>query len=95
VGRLRLLVSRESVRVDGNGISQTEMVSTTDLGYYVRERDDSPLLSRNARNLVMVKVGSQPAREPHRQAKLGPAKAKKTVHKEISVGGKEVAVEEK
>ena len=43
----------------------------------------------------MAKVGSQPAREIRRQAKLDPDKAKNMAHKEISVGGTEVVVEEK
>ncbi|KAI0152086.1 FAD/NAD(P)-binding domain-containing protein [Hypoxylon sp. NC0597] len=59
----------------GNGISQTEWDPTADLAYYIREQDDSPHLSRKARNLAMAKTGSQPARELHRQAKLGPVKA--------------------
>ncbi|KAF2178052.1 monooxygenase [Zopfia rhizophila CBS 207.26] len=66
----------------GNGISQTEMVSTTDLAYYIRQQDNSPLLSRNARNLAMAKMGSQSARELHRQAKLSPAKTNKTTNEE-------------
>lgn len=70
----------------GNGISQTEMVATTDLAYYIGQEDNSPFLSRNARNLVTAKIGSQPARELHRQAKLGPTKTNKITNGEITNG---------
>jgi hypothetical protein len=59
----------------GNGISQTEMAPTTDLAYYIRQEDDGPPLSRIARNLALAKIGSQPVRELHRQAKLRAVKS--------------------
>lgn len=76
----------------GNGISQTEWDPTTDLGYYIRQHDDSPHLGRKARNLAIAKKGTQPARELHRQAKLGPVKAEKIANGTASIEANEIPV---
>lgn len=49
----------------GNGYSQTELDLTSDLGYYLRDHDDSPYASRRRRREVATKSGFQPARESH------------------------------
>ena len=50
----------------GNGISQTEFDPTSDLGYYIRDVDDSPFASRRKRREVFSKSVTQPARKLHR-----------------------------
>ncbi len=50
----------------GNGISQTEFDATSDLAYYIRDHDDSPLASRGRRREIFSRSGTQPARELHR-----------------------------
>ncbi|KAJ3505848.1 hypothetical protein NLJ89_g7199 [Agrocybe chaxingu] len=42
----------------GNGFSQTETDLTSDLAYYIRERDDSPFLSRGKRRKVATFSGT-------------------------------------
>ncbi|KAI1305542.1 FAD/NAD(P)-binding domain-containing protein [Xylaria venustula] len=69
----------------GNGVSQTEWDPTADMGYYIREHDDGPHLSRNARNLATAKTGSQPARELHRSAKLGYVRTDKMANEEFDI----------
>lgn len=54
----------------GSGLSQAEWDPTADLGYYVRQRDDSAYASRRARSLAIAKTGSLPPRVLHRQPKL-------------------------
>jgi len=56
----------------GTGISQTEWDPTSDAAYYIRTHDDSRHGSRLKRTLAIAKTGSQPPRQLHRQAKLGP-----------------------
>ena len=48
----------------GNGYSQTELDQTCDLGYYIRDHDDSPYSSRSARRKVLTKSGSKKVEEP-------------------------------
>lgn len=50
----------------GNGISQTEFDATSDLGYYIRDHDDSPFASRGRRREIFSRSGTQPARVLHR-----------------------------
>jgi hypothetical protein len=50
----------------GNGISHAEFDPTSDLAYYIRERDDGPPLTRRGRMELMMRSGSQPKRELHR-----------------------------
>ena len=50
----------------GNGISQTEFDATADLGYYIRNQDDSPFASRRRRREVYSRSRTQPVRELHR-----------------------------
>ncbi|KAF7509480.1 hypothetical protein GJ744_008043 [Endocarpon pusillum] len=50
----------------GNGISQTEFDATSDLAYYIRDRDDSPFASRRRRREVLSRSGTQPPRELHK-----------------------------
>jgi hypothetical protein len=49
----------------GNGFSQTEFDPTSDLGYYITKRDESPYASRRMRREVLTKSGSQSARQLH------------------------------
>ena len=49
----------------GNGLAQTEYDPTCDLGYYIKELDDSPYASRSRRREVLTRSGSQPARALH------------------------------
>jgi hypothetical protein len=42
----------------GNGFSQTEVDMTADWSYYLREKDDSPLLGRAKNRRVMTKSGT-------------------------------------
>ncbi|KAG6877424.1 hypothetical protein C0993_007592 [Termitomyces sp. T159_Od127] len=42
----------------GNGFSQTEVDETADLAYYIRERDDSPLLGRRKALQAMNRSGT-------------------------------------
>jgi hypothetical protein len=49
----------------GNGLSQAEFDPTSDLSYYIRERDDGPPLSRRGRMEVATRNGSQPSRAIH------------------------------
>ncbi|CAD6587284.1 MAG: hypothetical protein ASARMPRED_003053 [Alectoria sarmentosa] len=51
----------------GNGISQTEFDPTSDLGYSIRDHDDSPFSSRGLRREILSRSGTQPARELHRR----------------------------
>ncbi|KAI0449643.1 FAD/NAD(P)-binding domain-containing protein [Xylaria acuta] len=53
-----------------DGISQTEWDPTADLGYYIRQDDNSVRGSRWERNAAANKSGAMPPRELHRQAKL-------------------------
>lgn len=50
----------------GNGISQTEFDPTSDLGWYIRDKDDGAFASRRKRREVMTKSDSQPTRVLHR-----------------------------
>ena len=50
----------------GNGFSQTEFDATSDLGYYIKNCDDSQFASRRRRRELVSKSGSQPARLLHR-----------------------------
>jgi hypothetical protein len=50
----------------GNGISHAEFDPTSDLAYYIREIDDGSPLTRRGRMDLMMRSGSQPARELHR-----------------------------
>lgn len=50
----------------GNGVSQVEFDATSDLGYYIRDLDDSPFTSRGRRREMFSRSGSQPARILHR-----------------------------
>jgi len=54
----------------GDGVSQTEWEPTSDLGYYIRDRDDGPWASRWRRTEQVNRSGTQPKRELHRQPKL-------------------------
>jgi hypothetical protein len=49
----------------GNGISQAEFDPTSDLSYYIRERDDGPPLTRRGRMETITRSGSQSSRELH------------------------------
>lgn len=49
-----------------NGCSQTEFDKTSDLGYYIRDHDDSPFASRRMRREAFSRSGTQPPRELHR-----------------------------
>lgn len=51
----------------GNGVSQTEFDATSDLGYCIRDRDDSAFSSRGRRRETISRSGTQPARELHRR----------------------------
>lgn len=51
----------------GNGISQTEFDPTSDLGYSIRDHDDSAFSSRGLRREILSRSGTQPARELHRR----------------------------
>jgi hypothetical protein len=42
----------------GNGYSQTELDTTADLGYYIRERDDDPPLTTGGRRKLLSKSGT-------------------------------------
>lgn len=42
----------------GNGYSQTELDTTCDLGFYVRNVDDAPYSSRSMRREILTKSGS-------------------------------------
>ena len=50
----------------GNGVSQTEFDATSDLGYYIKDHDDSSFASRRMRREVYSRSGTQPARDLHR-----------------------------
>ena len=50
----------------GNGVSQTEFDASSDLGYYIRDHDDSSFASRRMRREVYSRSGTQPLRELHR-----------------------------
>lgn len=50
----------------GNGVSQTEFDATSDLGYYIKDHDDSSFASRQMRRETYSRSGTQPARELHR-----------------------------
>ena len=50
----------------GNGISQTEFDPTSDLGWYIRDEDDSPYATRGKRREQRTRSGTQPARVLHR-----------------------------
>jgi hypothetical protein len=54
----------------GTGLSQVEWDATADLGYYIRDADDSAPASRRARNLAIGKSGSLPPRVLHSLHKL-------------------------
>lgn len=43
----------------GDGYSQTELDQTCDLGYYIRDRDDSPYSSKGKRRKVLTHSGSR------------------------------------
>ncbi|RDL40439.1 Monooxygenase [Venustampulla echinocandica] len=49
----------------GNGISQAECDPTSDLGYYLRDHDDSAPMTRRKRMDIIIRSGSQPARVLH------------------------------
>lgn len=49
----------------GNGYSQTELDPVSDLGYYIKDHDDSPYASRRKRREVSTNSGSKPARDLH------------------------------
>ncbi|KAI1855661.1 hypothetical protein JX266_000526 [Neoarthrinium moseri] len=78
----------------GNGVSQAEWDPTTDLAYYIRQHDDSPHLGRKARNLAIAKSGTRPARELHRQAKLGPVKAETMAYGEVGIEANEMLIDQ-
>lgn len=42
----------------GNGYSQTELDSTADWAYYIRDRDDSPFLSKGKQRKIETKSGT-------------------------------------
>ena len=42
----------------GNGYSQTELDETSDWGYYIREVDDSPFLSKSKQRKILTKSGT-------------------------------------
>ncbi|KAI1403438.1 FAD/NAD(P)-binding domain-containing protein [Hypoxylon fuscum] len=72
----------------GDGVSQTEWDPTSDLGYYIREFDDSQPNSRRGRALAVAKTGTQPKRPLHRQPKLAMAEEKpKVATNEIPING--------
>ena len=49
----------------GNGFSQTEFDPTSDLAWYIRDRDDAPFGARGKRREVFSKSGSQEPRVLH------------------------------
>ena len=49
----------------GNGLSQVEFDSTSDLAYYITQRDESPYASRGKRREVLSRSGTRPSRELH------------------------------
>lgn len=49
----------------GSGFSQTETDPSCDAAYYIRERDDSPFLSRRKRWQVMTKVEKRQTPDQH------------------------------
>ena len=51
----------------GNGISQTEFDPTSDLGYTIRDHDNSGFASRGRRRELLSRSGTQPVRELHRR----------------------------
>ncbi|ERF71610.1 hypothetical protein EPUS_00599 [Endocarpon pusillum Z07020] len=69
----------------GNGISQTEWDPTSDLAYYIRDRDDGPWGSRWRKTAERSRSGTQPRRELHRQLKLA---AKNGAEKNMEDGRK-------
>ena len=49
----------------GNGLSQIELDETSDLAYYIKERDDSPYLSRWKRREALTGSRKRKARKLH------------------------------
>ena len=49
----------------GNGLSQAEFDPSCDLGYYIKERDESPWASRRKRRELLTRSGTQTERELH------------------------------
>ncbi len=49
----------------GNGLSQAEFDPTCDLGFYIKEKDDSPWASRRKRREVVTRSGTQKERQLH------------------------------
>lgn len=49
----------------GNGFSQTEFDTTSDLAYYIKNHDDSLYASRSKRREVLTNSGSLPSRKLH------------------------------
>ena len=43
----------------GNGYGQTEMDTTSDWGYYIRERDDAPPITKSKLRKILTKSGSR------------------------------------
>lgn len=50
----------------GNGLSHAEFDSTSDLAYYIREKDDGLALTRRGKMRLIMRSGSQPPRVLHR-----------------------------